>query len=167
MTDIVAANVSARILRRSMVNPASSESEAGSPWVVVDADILIDVSTNADVPAGGIPLTNLFTSGATGDTGIDPAQEVFSTGLVSMVADSAETTRVICEFLHTGATAATQILAVYEIPADGGTNPEPLTPSTGTLSDDAFLGDTTAFTTATVRVQLTGRLRADVDVTSI
>ena len=165
MTDIVAGDVSARILRRSMVNPASSEAEAGQPWVNAVVDIVIDISTNADVPSGGIPLTNLFTASNANDTGLDPAQPIYTSGLVSMVSDATETTRLPCEFLQSGATAATQVLAVYEITDSAGVS-QPLTPTTGDLTTDDYLGSTTP-TEATCRVTLTGRLRSDVDVTTI
>lgn len=121
MADIAASDVTFSIFEKEIYNkPGDSRKR-----IRVTGELTVDPGTDDAYAAGGIPLTNLFTAGGQGYTGIDPAFPVHGICSLARYYDSAAATTItpaaLAFFNNAGTTAATQKLALYVVKADDGT----------------------------------------------
>ncbi len=122
MVAIAAGDVTAAILYRTHVGKTQNRGQR--TMIDVALKITIDPGTDDTYPTGGIPLTNLFTTGNASDTGLDVSMPIIemTQGGFARISD-ALAPATPAAFYNGGATAATQTLVLYCIPADDGTNP--------------------------------------------
>lgn len=105
MADIAAADVSAKILYQKPYAP-DSEQPTNEPLIHVRVGITIDPGTTDAYPTGGIPLTNLFTSGNASDTKLDTNRKIIHKGAANLRASASVLTPSLPCFFHQGGSAA-------------------------------------------------------------
>lgn len=109
MADIVAADVSAKILFRERLHTLGT---GGQPLILVGVEITVDPGTTDTYPTGGIPLTNLFTTGNASDTWLDVLQPILEVGQGFCRIDTGVTISAKANFYSSAATAAGQVLVL-------------------------------------------------------
>jgi hypothetical protein len=120
MADIAAADVSAVILWRAHAGKLQNRGQR--TMIDVAVKITVDPGTTDAYPTGGIPLTNLFTTGNASDTGLDvnlPIVEMTRGGYAQISDALFPATPAF--FYNGGVTAASQTLVLGVSPADDGT----------------------------------------------
>lgn len=121
MAAIVAGDVSLVVWDKEFILKAGQDKRN----IRIHGRLQIDPGTTDTYVTGGIPLTNLFTTGNGSYTGIDPAKPIMGVCGPARISDAVAPA---CAALYYdgGATAASQTLVLLIPPADDGTKNDTL-----------------------------------------